>query len=107
MLTSGTEVVQRVRSNDESNDVKSRRSSTMGWRRSIVILDFRGLRDPVLPEDSLRPDCREERVHAARDANGLHRMNVAFNYVVNRSASAIQVIPREPEFNITFVIIAL
>lgn len=37
---------QRVRSG-EPGDVKSRRSATMGRRRSIVILDFRGLRDPA------------------------------------------------------------
>lgn len=51
----GSCAVRSIRRRIERRDnVKSRRSSTMGWRRSIVILDFRGLRDPVLPEDSLR-----------------------------------------------------
>lgn len=105
-------VQARVRSDDESNnDVKRKADGRRQWadEEALSFLTFADSAILSSPERTLsgQRDCREERVRAARDANGLCRMNVAFNYVVNRSASAIQVIPREPEFNITSVIIAL
>lgn len=84
----------------------------MGREDALSSLTFADSADPAggglrATPAGLSRRTRERARGANGAANGLAAVNAAFNYVVNRSTSAIQVTAREPEFNITLVIIAL